>query len=104
MRATAMFRVSCSDNTGRGLKTSMSDDEADYYPDANDDADERLEELEQRIETIESGSGRAGIGLLYGLGMAISVVLSWSRNYSILWCILHGLLSWVYVIYFAFSR
>jgi hypothetical protein len=36
--------------------------------------------------------------------MAIAVVLSWSRNASILWCILHGGLSWLYVIDFALTR
>ncbi|HEU4981038.1 MAG TPA: hypothetical protein VFT88_00020 [Acidobacteriaceae bacterium] len=40
----------------------------------------------------------------WALGMAIAVVLSWSRNGSILWCILHGILSWIYVIYFAITR
>jgi hypothetical protein len=39
-----------------------------------------------------------------GLGSILAVVASWSRNKSILWGILHGLLSWVYVIYFALTR
>ena len=39
-----------------------------------------------------------------GLGSAIAVVCSWQRNRSILWAILAGLLSWVYVIYFALTR
>ena len=39
-----------------------------------------------------------------GLGAAIAVVLSWHRNKSILFMILHGILSWFYVIYFALSR
>lgn len=43
---------------------------------------------------------RSGIGL----GSAIAVVLSWERNKSILWAILAGLLSWIYVIYFALTR
>ena len=29
----------------------------------------------------------------------IAVVLSWSANHSILWAIVHGMLSWLYVIY-----
>jgi hypothetical protein len=37
------------------------------------------------------------------LGAAIAVTISWSLNHSILWAILHGLLSWLYVIYFAFG-
>jgi hypothetical protein len=39
-----------------------------------------------------------------GLGTAIAVVASWSRNKSILWAILHGILSWIYVIYYAITR
>ena len=39
-----------------------------------------------------------------GLGAAIAVVCSWDRNRSILWAILAGLLSWLYVVYFALTR
>jgi hypothetical protein len=34
-----------------------------------------------------------------GLGTIIAVVISWSRNKSILWAIIHGILGWFYVIY-----
>ena len=36
-----------------------------------------------------------------GLGSVIAVVISYSLNKSILWCILHGIFSWFYVIYTA---
>jgi len=36
------------------------------------------------------------------LGTALAVTISWSVNKSILWAIIHGLLSWFYVIYYAF--
>jgi uncharacterized membrane protein len=36
-----------------------------------------------------------------GIGSAIAVVLSWHINHSIWWAILHGILSWLYVIYWA---
>ena len=39
-----------------------------------------------------------------GLGAAIAVVCSWQRNRSIMWAILAGLFSWLYVIYFAMTR
>lgn len=39
-----------------------------------------------------------------GLGAVIAVVLSWSRNQSVLWAIVHGILSWIYVIYFVITR
>ena len=38
------------------------------------------------------------------LGTSIAVVCSWHRNKSILWAILHGVLTWFYVIYFALTR
>jgi len=39
-----------------------------------------------------------------GIGSAIAIVCSWQRNRSILWAILAGILSWLYVIYFAATR
>jgi len=39
-----------------------------------------------------------------GLGSAIDVVCSWQRNRSILWAILAGIFSWLYVFYFALTR
>ena len=45
-------------------------------------------------------STTAGISL----GSAIAVTISWSVNKSIIWCILHGICSWLYVIYFGITR
>jgi hypothetical protein len=39
-----------------------------------------------------------------GIGSAVAIVLSWHRNKSILFAILHGILAWFYVIYFALTR
>jgi hypothetical protein len=39
-----------------------------------------------------------------GLGSVIAVVCSWHRNQSILWAILAGILSWLYVIYYAITE
>jgi hypothetical protein len=39
-----------------------------------------------------------------GLGTVIAVVASWERNKSILWAIIHGFLSWFYVIYYALTQ
>ena len=56
---------------------------------------------------------RAGMGVVrsrtvvsngVSLGSAIAVTVSWSVNHSILWAIFHGLLSWVYVLYYAIVR
>jgi hypothetical protein len=40
---------------------------------------------------------RAGIGF----GTALAIVISYTRNRSILWAILHGILGWLYVIWSA---
>ncbi len=39
-----------------------------------------------------------------GIGSAVAIVLSWHRNKSILLAIIHGVLSWFYVIFFALTR
>lgn len=52
------------------------------------------------IAEISTQAAQTGIGL----GSAVAVVCSWDRNRSILWAVLAGILSWVYVVYFALSR
>ena len=44
-----------------------------------------------------STAAKAGIGF----GSALAITISWSANKSILWAIVHGILSWFYVIYYA---
>ena len=36
------------------------------------------------------------------MGSALAMIVSWSVNKSILWCILHGIFGWFYVLYFHF--
>jgi hypothetical protein len=52
------------------------------------------------VSDHRSGAAKAGIGL----GSAIAVAISWSLNKSVLWAIIHGVLSWFYVIYYMFTR
>jgi hypothetical protein len=35
------------------------------------------------------------------MGSALAMTISWSVHKSILWAILHGVCSWLYVIYYA---
>lgn len=37
-------------------------------------------------------------------GAALAIAISWSVNKSILWAVIHGVFSWFYVIYYAFTR
>lgn len=39
-----------------------------------------------------------------GLGTVLAVVVSWERNKSVLLAFLHGIFSWLYVIYFVLTR
>jgi hypothetical protein len=47
------------------------------------------------VQTVRTG---------ISFGSALAIAVSWSVNKSILWAILHGLLSWLYVLYFALTR
>ena len=37
-------------------------------------------------------------------GSALAIAISWSVHKSLLWAIVHGILSWIYVIYYALTR
>jgi hypothetical protein len=49
--------------------------------------------------SAEGNAASAGIGF----GSALSMILSFQLNHSILWAILHGAFSWFYVIYRAYK-
>lgn len=51
-----------------------------------------------RVRT--ANAARAGISF----GSALAIAISWSLHESILWAIVHGFLSWLYVIYYAVTR
>ncbi|WP_222439217.1 hypothetical protein [Echinicola salinicaeni] len=52
------------------------------------------------INEIKSSALQGGIGL----GSVLAVVVSWERNKSVLLAVLHGVFSWLYVIYFVLTR
>jgi hypothetical protein len=45
-------------------------------------------------------------GARYGIsfGTALAIAISYTNNHSILWAIIHGFFSWLYVIYFALFK
>ena len=72
-----------------------------------------LTDFESRLEAIEAEATataarnethREATGGFWVFGAGLAMLLSWSRNGSILYCIGHGILSWFYVIYFAVTR
>lgn len=40
---------------------------------------------------------------VYTPGMVLAMIISWGLHHSILWALLHGWCSWLYVAYYAFS-
>ena len=52
------------------------------------------------VSTSSTGAAKAGIGF----GSALAISISWSLHHSIFWAIVHGVLSWIYVIYYAATR
>ena len=48
----------------------------------------------------KSEAARAGIGF----GSALAITISWSLHKSIFWAIVHGIFSWLYVVYYAIRR
>ncbi len=52
--------------------------------------------MEQHPQTVIQKTVKSGITF----GSALAMVISYSNWHSVGWAIVHGLLSWVYVIYF----
>ncbi|MEO9117003.1 MAG: hypothetical protein ABI311_12660 [Gemmatimonadaceae bacterium] len=45
-------------------------------------------------------AAKAGISF----GSALAIAISWSVHHSIIWAIIHGFLSWIYVVWYAVMR
>ena len=44
-------------------------------------------------------AAKAGVSF----GSALAIAISWSVHHSIIWAIIHGFLSWIYVAWFALT-
>jgi hypothetical protein len=61
---------------------------------------------------IDPGAPRQGVGARsmrmaragVSFGSALAITISWSVHHSIFWAIVHGFLSWLYVVYYALTR
>ena len=51
--------------------------------------------MEVKHEVVRSG---------ISFGAALAIAISWSLNQSVLWAIVHGFFSWLYVIYYVIVR
>ena len=50
--------------------------------------------------SVTSHATTAGISF----GAALAITISWSANKSIIWAVIHGVFSWLYVVYYALTR
>ena len=53
-----------------------------------------------RERVVVKSVAKAGVSF----GSALAIAISWSVHKSILWAIVQGIFSWLYVIYFAITR
>jgi hypothetical protein len=58
------------------------------------------EQAGKPVRPAASNAAKVGIGF----GSALAITMSWSANKSILLAIIHGFLSWIYVIYYALKH
>jgi hypothetical protein len=52
---------------------------------------------ESRYYRVRVEGAKYGVGF----GSALAITISYSTNHSILWAIIHGILSWLYMVHFA---
>lgn len=73
-------------------------EETEYEDDVQSDVEDRLDNLESKLDEI--GRGSATGGAVYSLGAALAMILSWHSYHAVLWALLAGIFSWLYVIYY----
>jgi hypothetical protein len=56
--------------------------------------------MSREVKVTIGGGMKEGISF----GCALAIAISWSVNHSIFWAMVHGILSWVYVIWYAITR
>ena len=54
------------------------------------------------VKTI--GKIKINTTLVWSLGIAIAVTISWSIHKSVLWATIHGILNWIYFLYYSFTN
>jgi hypothetical protein len=56
--------------------------------------------MNRRFYAVRVEGAKYGVGF----GSALAIAISYNANHSILWAIIDGLFSWIYVLYFALFR
>lgn len=57
-----------------------------------------------KVKKVKKMENKTVIKSGISFGSVLAITISWSVNHSIIWAILHGCLSWLYVIYYALIR
>lgn len=63
-------------------------------------ANDLANDSRERRASPASAAAKAGIGF----GTALAITISWTANKSVLWAIIHGVLSWIYVVYYVLKE
>ncbi|MEB2301231.1 hypothetical protein LAV72_16560 [Lysinibacillus xylanilyticus] len=58
----------------------------------------------RRVKKVRKMENKTVIKSGISFGSVLAITISWSVNHSIIWAIIHGCLSWLYVIYYALIR
>jgi hypothetical protein len=71
---------------------------AEYEHDATSDVEDRLDDLESKMGELDRGAPAGSAA--YSLGAALAMILSWHSFHAVLWALLAGIFSWLYVVYY----
>ena len=53
-----------------------------------------------KVVSVSAGQTKAAVGF----GCVLAICLSWTANKAIAWACIHGLLGWLYVIYYLIAK
>ena len=42
--------------------------------------------------------------LIWSLGIAVAVSISWTTHKSVIWAIIHGMINWIYIMYYLITN
>jgi len=52
------------------------------------------------MSDMKRKSGGIFAGSSIGFGAVLAIVMSWTANKAFFWALIHGLLGWIYVVYY----
>lgn len=73
-------------------------EETAYEDDEHGEIEDRLDDLESKMDELDRGAAAGSAA--YTFGAALAMILSWHSFHAVLWALLAGIFSWLYVIYY----